>query len=100
MPVRLLFSLLLLLCFSTQQASAQYTETLNSNRPGQSQGAFAVGRGVFQAELGATMGRESHNLLFTETDNIGGEFQLRYGAVREQSDACEENGGETSPNEW
>ena len=84
MPNKLIFSLSLLLCAFAQQAKAQYTETLNSNRPGQSQGAFAVGRGVFQAELGATMGKESHNLLYTETDNIGAEFQLRYGAIREQ----------------
>ncbi|MGO4911380.1 transporter [Leeuwenhoekiella sp. W20_SRS_FM14] len=81
---RLIFGSILLLSISTQEANAQYTETINSNRPGQSQGAFAPGRGVLQAELGTTLGRESHNLRFTETDNIGAEFAIRYGAIREQ----------------
>lgn len=63
---------------------AQYTETINSNRPGQSQGAFAVGTGVLQAEVGATLGKESHNLLYTETENWGTEFLFRYGFFREQ----------------
>ncbi|MDP5043736.1 MAG: transporter [Leeuwenhoekiella sp.] len=81
---RLIFGSILLLSISTQEANAQYTETINSNRPGQSQGAFAPGRGVLQAELGTTLGRESHNLRFTETDNIGAEFAIRFGAIREQ----------------
>ncbi|WP_028375152.1 transporter [Leeuwenhoekiella sp. MAR_2009_132] len=81
---RLIFSSILLLGIITQEANAQYTETINSNRPGQSQGAFAPGRGVLQAELGTTLGRESHNLRFTETDNIGAEFAIRFGAIREQ----------------
>ena len=84
MSVKVIFSLCATLFFTIQEAQSQYTETINSNRPGQSQGAFAVGTGVLQAEVGATMGRESHNLLFTETDNVGAEFQFRYGAVREQ----------------
>lgn len=81
---RLICSSILLLSLSTYTANAQYTETINSNRPGQSQGAFAPGRGVLQAEIGTTLGRESHNLRFTETDNIGVDFALRYGAIKEQ----------------
>ncbi|MAW93829.1 MULTISPECIES: transporter [unclassified Leeuwenhoekiella] len=84
MKVKFSYMTLVLLVFAGLTAQAQYTETLNSNRPGQSQGAFAVGTGVFQAEIGATLGREAHNLLFTETENWGTEFQLRYGAIREQ----------------
>ena len=81
---RLICSSILLLSLSTYTANAQYTETINSNRPGQSQGAFAPGTGVLQAEIGTTLGRESHNLRFTETDNIGVDFALRYGAIKEQ----------------
>ena len=32
--------------------NSQYTETINSNRPGLSQGAFSVGKDVLQFELG------------------------------------------------
>ena len=55
-------------CCSVHLLSAQYTETINSNRPGQSQGAFSVGTGVYQAELGGFYNDESHSLRFTETD--------------------------------
>lgn len=65
-------------------ANAQYTETINSNRPGQSQGAFSVGTGVIQAEAGLFLGNESHDLLYTETKNWGTDFALRYGFLMEQ----------------
>ena len=81
---RFIFSSILLLSLSAQEANAQYTETINSNRPGQSQGAFAPGRGVLQAEVGATLGKESHNLRFTDTDNFGVDFAFRFGALKEQ----------------
>ena len=32
--------------------NSQYTETINSNRPGSSQGAFSVGKNVLQFETG------------------------------------------------
>ncbi len=66
------------------QAFAQYTETLNSNRPGISQGAFAVGRDVLQIELGLGYGKEKHNLLKTETTGINGDYAIRYGFFREE----------------
>jgi len=58
---------------------AQYTETINSNRPGASQGAFSVGTGVIQLEAGAYFGNESHTLLRTDTDILGADYSLRYG---------------------
>lgn len=58
---------------------AQYTETINSNRPGNSQGAFAVGQGVLQFETGLRFGHDSHSLLNTETDNMGLDYALRFG---------------------
>ena len=61
------------LCFS------QYTETINSNRPGNSQGAFAVGTGVLQLEVGAKYGEDEHVLLETQTELWGIEYALRYG---------------------
>jgi len=63
---------------------AQYTETINSNRPGNSQGAYAVGNGVLQAELGLRLGKDKHELLDTETSLWGVDYELRYGFFMEQ----------------
>ncbi|WP_219548385.1 transporter [Gramella sp. MT6] len=62
---------------------AQYTETINSNRPGQSQGAFAVGTNVIQLESGPYFGSEEHTGLGTDTDIWGVDYQLRYGLLFE-----------------
>jgi len=58
---------------------AQYTETINSNRPGASQGAFSVGTGVIQIEAGGFYGNDDHTLLRTSTDILGADYSLRYG---------------------
>lgn len=73
----LLSSLLILgLTFSVQ---AQYTETINTNRPGVSQGAFSVGRDVLQLEAGAYTGKDKHKLTEMETKTYGAEYEIRYG---------------------
>jgi len=41
-------------------AIAQYTEMINTNRPGVSQGAFSVGKKVLQFESGISIGKEKH----------------------------------------
>ncbi|TVZ51281.1 transporter [Dokdonia sp. Hel_I_53] len=64
--------------------NAQYTETINSNRPGESQGAFSVGRSVAQLETGFDIGNDSHELLRTDTDITGFNAALRYGLLFEQ----------------
>lgn len=74
---------LLVLC-NGFSALAQYTETINSNRPGTSQGAFAVGRQVIQGETGVDFGNDSHRLLQTDTDIFGVNLGLRYGLLWEQ----------------
>ena len=43
---------LVLFLFTSSNAIAQYTDQINSNRPGMSIGAFSVGKNVFQSELG------------------------------------------------
>lgn len=73
--------LLLLWPFLSQ---AQYTETINSNRPGNSQGAFSVGTGVIQLEAGAKLGVDKHNLANTETNLWGIDYAARFGFWREQ----------------
>lgn len=83
----------LLLCttfFITYLCTAQYTETINSNRPGQSQGAFSVGTKVLQGETGFDFGNATHSLLQTDTDVYGYNLNVRYGILFE---ALELNGG-------
>jgi len=49
MKVYITFFLIVVNCFSI---NSQYTETINSNRPGLSHGAFSIGKNVLQFELG------------------------------------------------
>ena len=63
---------------------SQYTDVINSNRPGLSVGAYAVGRNVIQFEAGAFYEQSDHPLLNTESDIWGGDFSLRYGLLFEQ----------------
>jgi len=75
---------LFLLLFSFFNASAQYTETINSNRPGFSQGAFSVGKNVIQFEGGFGLGKEEHELNNTKTDAFIIDYNIRYGVWKEE----------------
>ena len=77
-------SLLVLCIFVGLSVSAQHTDVINSNRPGESQSAFSVGQTVFQAETGVYGVSEEHVLLGTKTKGLGGQLVLRYGAFFEQ----------------
>ena len=77
----LLFVNLLLLGLSV---SAQYTEKINSNRPGTSQGAFSVGNNVLQLESGVGLGREKHDLFKTKSGIFNFDYAIRYGLLIEQ----------------
>ncbi|MGB5980560.1 MAG: transporter [Nonlabens sp.] len=77
-------STLLLLVVTIYSAKAQYTETINTNNPGRSQGAFSVGTGVVQAETSLFYNNQEHTPLRYER-NVGGiAFQLRYGFFLEE----------------
>lgn len=82
MTVRLHFLVLLLLLPFT--ASAQYTDMINTNRPGVSQGAFSVGKKVLQFESGISIGKEEHRLLLTESNIFAWDYAARYGFWREE----------------
>ena len=58
-----LFGLFALAFLSSTLSNAQYTEVINSNRPGESVGAFAVGTGVIQLESGFFYEQRDHSLL-------------------------------------
>ena len=76
--------LLLVVLFSFTSLYAQYTEELNSNRPGGSQGAFSVGKKVLQFESGISLGKEKHRLLETETNAFAIDYSVRYGFFKEE----------------
>jgi hypothetical protein len=71
-----------LLISATQYA--QYTDIINSNRPGKSMSAFSVGKTVIQAEAGLYGVREKHDLLGYEANGFGTEIDVRYGAFFDQ----------------
>lgn len=71
-----------LLISATQYA--QYTDIINSNRPGKSMSAFSVGKTVIQAEAGLYGISEKHDLLRYEANGFGTEIDVRYGAFFDQ----------------
>lgn len=71
-----------LLIFSTLHA--QYTDQINSNRPGESMSGFAVGETVMQIETGVYGIMEEHSILNHETRGIGADLTLRYGVFMEE----------------
>lgn len=76
--------LFLLLSLAPFYVSAQYTDVINSNRPGKSMSAFSVGETVFQAEAGFFGMRERHDLARYESNGLGSDLSIRYGAFWEQ----------------
>ena len=64
-------------------AISQYTDVINSNRPGQSVSAYAIGKNVLQTEFGFSFDRQKHSLLSTESTFIGADVSLRYGLLLE-----------------
>lgn len=84
-----LFALLISL-FIFQNNFAQYTDVINSNRPGESMSAFAVGKKVIQLESGINYINEKHTILDYEANGFGIDFNVRYGVLREQLEAIAE----------
>ena len=75
---------ILLLLFLPILTIGQYTDVINSNRPGIGVSAYAVGKNVVQAETGFLYERQDHNLTNTNSTLFGGELALRYGFLFEQ----------------
>ncbi|EGV44768.1 transporter [Bizionia argentinensis JUB59] len=73
--------LFLLVSLSALYSHAQYTDVINSNRPGVSRSAFSVGTNVVQFEVGPYILNENHNLLNREDKSFGADFAVRYGLL-------------------
>lgn len=61
----------------------QYTDVINSNRPGLSVSAYAVGKGVPQLELGFSYEKRDHSDLNYDSNIYGMDFSVRYGLLFE-----------------
>ena len=74
----------ILLFTITCNVYSQYTEVINSNRPGVSKSAFAVGPSVIQFEVGPYIIKEEHTPLKYEVSGFGVDFTARYGLLFEE----------------
>ncbi|MFK7810990.1 MAG: transporter [Maribacter sp.] len=62
---------------------SQYTDVINSNRPGLSVSAYSVGKNVIQLETGLRYEQSDHSLLNTQANLWGADLSLRYGLLFE-----------------
>lgn len=76
--------LLLATMLTASGGYAQYTDQINTNRPGESMSAFAVGKTVFQIETGIYGIHEKHNVLNYEANGLGLDATIRYGFLFEE----------------
>ncbi len=62
----------------------QHTDQINSNRPGETMSAYAVGKSVIQVESGIYGIQENHSILNYDANGFGIDFTLRYGFFMER----------------
>ena len=71
--------------FFSQICFGQYTEVINSNRPGISQSAFSVGKKVLQFEIGPYITNENRSLYPSyDANGYGVDFAVHYGIFKEE----------------
>ena len=76
--------LFVIILFCSSCLFSQYTETINSNRPGTSHGAFSVGRDVLQFEVGLKNYSLTHsNLNNSKINGLSSSYNVRYGLYLE-----------------
>ena len=63
--------------------NAQYTDVINSNRPGRAVSAYAVGKNVIQAEIGVVYEQQDNVDLNSDSNIFGTDFSFRYGLLFE-----------------
>ncbi|WP_281755697.1 transporter [Neptunitalea chrysea] len=76
---------LFLICFISKSGVAQYTDVINSNRPGSSMSSFSVGKRVLQIETGLNYKSYRHDgFNNSQVDAFAVDFAVRYGFFKEQ----------------
>lgn len=78
------FFIALLILFSSLNILAQYTEVINSKRPGFSESPFGVGSKVYQFESGIFYLKDDYPEFFRLHESIGTEFFFRTGFISEK----------------
>lgn len=81
---KLKFLLFIIVCLPSTSVWSQFTDEINSNRPGKTAGAFAVGKNVYQGEMGLFYITEKDPEADYKTSGFGTDLQLRAGVWREQ----------------
>ncbi|GGZ68963.1 transporter [Algibacter mikhailovii] len=75
----------ILLCLTSIHGFCQYTDVINSNRPGASRSAFSVGTNVAQIEIGPYFVKEKRTPAAAyEVSGFGIDFAARYGFLLEE----------------
>lgn len=77
------FLLLLTFC-SVLTINAQYTDIINSKRPGFSESPYSIGTDVFQFETGLFYRDSDDDAYLAKTKSVGGELFFRYGKFFER----------------
>jgi len=62
----------------------QHTDQINSNRPGETMSAYAVGKSVIQIETGVYGIKQNHSLLNYDANGFGIDATLRWGLLLER----------------
>jgi hypothetical protein len=74
----------ILLLFLSANLSAQFTDIINSNRPGQSDTPYAVGKGIHQFEAGISFADNNNIVLQSTFETKTLEFLFRTGVLLER----------------
>ncbi len=78
-------TLIITLCLISTYGFSQYTDVINSNRPGASRSAFSVGTNVAQFEVGPYLVNEKRTPVTAyEVSGFGVDFAARYGLLFEE----------------
>ena len=75
---------LVVLMVSIQFSTAQYTEIINSKRPGFSESPYGVGTNVYQVEAGMFYNSNNNETLGAHSKTLGSELFLRVGKFKEK----------------
>lgn len=77
-------ALVLSFLFATNIQFAQFTDEINSNRPGKSMMAYSVGKTIIQTEIGLSYVSETHDKLNYDAKGFLADLAIRYGVWKEE----------------
>lgn len=78
------YLILILTFYFHQQINAQYTDIINSKRPGTSESPYGIGTDVLQIETGLFYGHTNSEETFARVDPRGASLFLRYSKFQER----------------